>query len=88
MEKCKFYELDTYLKETEDQLLEAYGPAPDIPEQDRPARPEILDQCCGQLCKWMVIGEGFPGEECYCCTNPDCPHNGIIYIDFDESAVI
>ena len=65
MEKCKFYELDTYLKETEDQLLEAYGPAPDIPEQDRPARPEILDQCCGQLCKWMVIGEGFPVEGCY-----------------------
>lgn len=77
MEKCEFYELDAYLKESNDQLNEQYGiTEPYVPaEIQGRSYPEILDQCCSGFCKWMIVGEFEQiGKTEFHCTNPNCPH--------------
>lgn len=90
MENCKFYELDVELKaeadaDTAELKAKGYDVEAMMPEVPETEYPEILDTCCGKFCKYMKVGEGFPGETCYCCTHPECAR--IIHVEFDQSAV-
>lgn len=98
MEMCKFYEIDIEAKaeaDAMDAMLKEMDPEGYKISEEMAASecstssiPEIIKECCSKSCKWFSTSDGFPGETCYCCDNPDCPHNGIIHIEFDESAVI
>ena len=94
MEKCKFYEVDLAAKAEGDAMEAAYYA--DMSAEERKgleawanqAPPDQSDPFakCGEYCKHLKSGRGFPGEYLYNCAAPGNEH--IIHCDFNESEII
>ena len=89
---CKFYEIDLTAQAEGDAMEAAYLAS--ISEAEKEAMeawaatdptPNPLAKC-GDYCKHLQSGRGFPGEYGYICTAPDNEH--IIHVDFNESEII
>lgn len=92
---CEFYEIDEDAKAQCEAEIQAYkkciGEDAFQAEVDMynalfPENPNDKLSQCGEYCKHLRSGKGYPGEYiCYC----SCPgHEHIIDADFNESEVI
>lgn len=95
MPNCEFYEVDEVAKAEIDAEIEEYkkcvGEEAFLAEQafwDAMNEENENDELskCGECCKYLRSGKGFPGEYvCYC----SCPgHEHILSVDFNESEII
>ena len=88
--KCRFYEVDLEAK------AEAESWAAGIPEADIRAMEAMMYETgeedpnpvskCGEFCKYLRSGNGFPGEYVDCCNAPGNEH--IIHVDFNIADII
>ena len=92
--ECKFYEIDLLAKEEGEAMYAEY--VGNISEAERESLEAWADMNvsdepdpfakCGEYCKHLKGGKGYPGEYVHHCAAPGNEH--IIHVDFIESEII
>jgi len=93
--KCKFYEVDLAAQKQSDEMEAAYRGS--MSEDEWLAQEEWVGNMatstdedplgkCGEYCKHLKSGKGYPGEYVYHCAVPGAEH--ILHVDFNESEIL